>query len=180
MQSLPPAPAKPVKSASFPFLPPGAILDAAVASAQPIQLALELGTYCGYSAVRIARLLPPGGKLFSVDPSDIPPRVAAAVLEHAGESEQSSLTHATVCWLGISVNFLVHPGSCKLYNIHPTLGRPSSTHLNARAQGDGQQELACVRQSMQLHIITTNLLRPTPPTPCRAKGQSGAGAGHSC
>lgn len=35
-------------------LPPaGAILDSAVASTKPLRLALELGTYCGYSAVRV-------------------------------------------------------------------------------------------------------------------------------
>lgn len=32
-----------------------------------MQRAVELGAYVGYSAVRIGRLLPPGGKLFSVE-----------------------------------------------------------------------------------------------------------------
>src|SRR5215510_5120516 len=35
----------------------GAVLDAAVRRADP-QLALELGTYCGYGALRIARAAP--------------------------------------------------------------------------------------------------------------------------
>lgn len=30
-------------------------------------LVLELGAYCGYSAVRIARLLPPGGRLLTME-----------------------------------------------------------------------------------------------------------------
>ena len=40
----------------------GKILDEAVERRRP-QLALELGTYLGYSAVRIARLLGPGARL---------------------------------------------------------------------------------------------------------------------
>ncbi|MCP2294071.1 hypothetical protein APR11_000475 [Nocardia amikacinitolerans] len=36
----------------------GLLLDAAVVRAKPL-LALELGAYCGYSAVRTGRLLPP-------------------------------------------------------------------------------------------------------------------------
>lgn len=44
----------------------GEILDEAVKSANP-RVILELGTYCGYSAVRMARFLPLDGKLFTVD-----------------------------------------------------------------------------------------------------------------
>ncbi len=62
----------------------GKVLDDAVASAQPIKTALELGTYCGYSAVRVARLLPAGAKLIAIDPSGVPSKVAAPILEHAG------------------------------------------------------------------------------------------------
>ena len=59
-----------------------------MAAAQPIHNALELGTYCGYSAVRIARLLPPGVKLVALDPAEVPERVAGAILEHAGVCKQ--------------------------------------------------------------------------------------------
>src|SRR5215831_1679139 len=41
----------------------GAILEQAVARAAP-RRALELGAYVGYSALRIARALPPGGRLW--------------------------------------------------------------------------------------------------------------------
>ncbi len=57
-----------------------------MAAAQPIKTALEIGTYCGYSAVRVARLLPPGAKLIGIDPSEVPGKVAAPILEHAGRS----------------------------------------------------------------------------------------------
>ncbi|MGH0170205.1 UNVERIFIED_CONTAM: hypothetical protein FKN15_060279 [Acipenser sinensis] len=44
----------------------GSILDQVVCEASP-DVALELGTYCGYSSVRIARLLPPGARLLTVE-----------------------------------------------------------------------------------------------------------------
>jgi catechol O-methyltransferase len=43
----------------------GAFLDAAVQRANP-KLALELGTYCGYGALRIARSAP-AAKVYSVE-----------------------------------------------------------------------------------------------------------------
>src|SRR3712207_4919502 len=44
----------------------GEILDAAVRRAQPRRL-LELGTYCGYSALRTARVMPDGAHLYSIE-----------------------------------------------------------------------------------------------------------------
>lgn len=43
-----------------------AALDEAVRRTRP-SLVLELGTHCGYSSVRMLRLLPPGGKLITVE-----------------------------------------------------------------------------------------------------------------
>ena len=63
----------------------GAILDALVRLVRP-RLAVELGSFVGYSAVRIARLLPPDGLLVCVEAN--PQCVAAlrAVVSHAGLS----------------------------------------------------------------------------------------------
>src|SRR5213076_1108029 len=44
----------------------GAILDAAIRRTQPRRL-LELGAYCGYSALRAARVMPDGARLVSVE-----------------------------------------------------------------------------------------------------------------
>jgi catechol O-methyltransferase len=44
----------------------GEIIDEAVRNTKPMK-ALEFGCDCGYSSVRIARLLPKGGKLISID-----------------------------------------------------------------------------------------------------------------
>lgn len=46
----------------------GRLLEELVASQAPV-LALELGTFMGYGAIRIACSLPPGGRLVSVEAS---------------------------------------------------------------------------------------------------------------
>ena len=45
---------------------------------------MELGTYCGYTAVRMGRLLPPGAKLVSVEIEPLFAAIASTVVEHAG------------------------------------------------------------------------------------------------
>ncbi|DBA84135.1 TPA: hypothetical protein ACH3X1_006611 [Trebouxia sp. C0004] len=65
----------------------GAILDQALQKRQP-QVAIELGGYIGYSAVRIASQLPPGGKLYSIDPNESHVRVARSLVQHAGLSDK--------------------------------------------------------------------------------------------
>lgn len=57
--------------------------------------ALELGTYVGYSAVRIARLLPPGGRLYSVDPDGDWQGIAAEIVELAGVRDRVKLVQQT-------------------------------------------------------------------------------------
>ncbi|CAL1168115.1 unnamed protein product, partial [Cladocopium goreaui] len=65
----------------------GRVLDAALKEALRLNsgraafTALELGTYLGYSAVRLARLLPPSGRLFSIEKDEEKLRVATEVLK---------------------------------------------------------------------------------------------------
>jgi catechol O-methyltransferase len=61
----------------------GALLDAAIRRAQPKRL-LELGTYCGYSALRTARVMPEDAHLYSVEFSEANTEIARRVLGHAG------------------------------------------------------------------------------------------------
>jgi catechol O-methyltransferase len=61
----------------------GQILDAAVTRARP-GLLLELGAYCGYSALRMARAMPPGARLYSVEFADANAAIARRIWEHAG------------------------------------------------------------------------------------------------
>jgi catechol O-methyltransferase len=66
----------------------GLILDAAVRDSGAGAV-LELGAFCGYSAIRIARLLDkPGSKLTSVELSRSRVDVAAAMIAHARLSDR--------------------------------------------------------------------------------------------
>lgn len=53
-----------------------------------LQVALELGTYIGYSAIATARRLPPGGKLYGIDPNAMHVQVAREMIQHAGLSDK--------------------------------------------------------------------------------------------
>jgi catechol O-methyltransferase len=61
----------------------GALLDAAVRRAEPRRL-LELGTYCGYSALRTARVMPEGAHLYSIEFLEANAEIARRILTHAG------------------------------------------------------------------------------------------------
>ena len=60
----------------------GALLDAAVRRADP-NLVLELGTYCGYGSLRLARAAPTA-KVYSVEFSAANAEVARRIWAHAG------------------------------------------------------------------------------------------------
>ncbi|MCV7314697.1 class I SAM-dependent methyltransferase [Mycolicibacillus parakoreensis] len=64
----------------------GALLDAAVRRAEPT-LALELGTYAGYSALRIARAAPQA-RVLSVELAEANAANARAIWAHAGVSDR--------------------------------------------------------------------------------------------
>ena len=61
----------------------GKILDRAVERTQP-RLLLELGTYCGYSALRMARVMPGEARLYSVEFNTANAEIARRILAHAG------------------------------------------------------------------------------------------------
>eukprot|EP01018_Ginkgo_biloba_P023150 Gb_28366 [translate_table: standard] len=66
----------------------GSILDATVQKFDP-KVALELGTYCGYSAIRIAsKMTKPESKLISVEMNTNNCNIARAIIEHAGLSSK--------------------------------------------------------------------------------------------
>ncbi|XP_071619649.1 catechol O-methyltransferase [Heliangelus exortis] len=65
----------------------GLILDKTVEEVQP-SVALELGTYCGYSAVRIARLLKPGARLLTVEFNPEFAAIAKQMIEFAGVQDK--------------------------------------------------------------------------------------------
>ena len=73
----------------------GAILDAAVRRARP-HLVLELGTYCGYSALRLSRALPADGRVISVEFSVANADIARQVLAHAGVGDRVTVVVGTL------------------------------------------------------------------------------------
>ena len=64
----------------------GELLDAAVQRAKP-HLALELGTYCGYGALRIARAAP-NAQVYSVEMAEANAQIARRIWDHAGVGDR--------------------------------------------------------------------------------------------
>lgn len=72
----------------------GELLDAAVRRANN-KLALELGTYCGYGALRIARAAPQA-RVFSVELADANAQVARRIWTHAGVVDRITCVVGTI------------------------------------------------------------------------------------
>jgi catechol O-methyltransferase len=72
----------------------GELLDAAVRRANP-GLALELGTYCGYGSLRIARAAP-SAKVYSVELSAANAEIAQRIWEHAGVADRVTCVVGTI------------------------------------------------------------------------------------
>jgi len=80
----------------------GAILDAAVRRARP-GLLLELGTYCGYSALRMCRAMPDGARLVSIEFNAANAVIARRVLQYAGVSDRVELIVGTLGDGGLTI-----------------------------------------------------------------------------
>jgi catechol O-methyltransferase len=72
----------------------GELLDAAVGRANP-GLALELGTYCGYSALRVARAAP-SARVFSVELAEANAEIARRIWAHAGVDDRITCVVGTI------------------------------------------------------------------------------------
>ena len=72
----------------------GRILDAAVAAAKPGRV-LELGTYCGYSALRMAAIAP-SARIFSIEFNAANAQIARQILEHAGVRDRVTVVVGTL------------------------------------------------------------------------------------
>lgn len=73
----------------------GEILDRAVRRASP-HLLLELGTYCGYSALRMARVMPAGARLCSLEFSRDNAAIARRIWDHAGIGDELTVVVGTL------------------------------------------------------------------------------------
>jgi catechol O-methyltransferase len=65
----------------------GEILDRAVQRCSP-RLLLELGAYCGYSGLRMARVMPPDARLISVEFLQANAEIARSIWQHAGVADR--------------------------------------------------------------------------------------------
>lgn len=63
--------------------PAGKILDRLLVEQRPL-VVLELGAHCGYSSVRIARALPLGGRLYTVEMDQGNAGITEKILRLAG------------------------------------------------------------------------------------------------
>lgn len=73
----------------------GELLDAAVRRADP-RLVLELGTYCGYSALRMARAMSEGARLVSLEFNPANAAIARRIWDHAGIADQLTVVVGTL------------------------------------------------------------------------------------
>jgi catechol O-methyltransferase len=73
----------------------GAILDGVIEATSPRQL-LELGTYCGYSGLRMARAMGPDARLVSLEFNPDNARIARRVWEHAGIGDRATVVVGTL------------------------------------------------------------------------------------
>ncbi|XP_069476087.1 catechol O-methyltransferase-like [Ambystoma mexicanum] len=65
----------------------GAIMDKVVTETNP-STCLELGTYCGYSAVRTAHLLKPGARLLTIETNPRHAAIAQQMINFAGVQDK--------------------------------------------------------------------------------------------
>ena len=72
----------------------GRILDSAVARAKPAKV-LELGTYCGYSALRMA-VAAPSTKIVSIEFNSDNAAIARRIHEHAGVGDRIAIVVGTL------------------------------------------------------------------------------------
>jgi catechol O-methyltransferase len=72
----------------------GQLLDAAVRRASPKRV-LELGTYCGYSALRIAAAAP-DARIYSIEMSDANANNARQIWNHAGVGDRVTCVVGTI------------------------------------------------------------------------------------
>jgi catechol O-methyltransferase len=73
----------------------GEILDAAVRRTDP-KLVLELGTYCGYSALRVARTMGAEARLVSIEFNSANAGIARRIWDHAGVGDRLTVVVGTL------------------------------------------------------------------------------------
>jgi catechol O-methyltransferase len=73
----------------------GVLLDDVITRAQP-KIVVELGAFCGYSGLRIGRLLPPGGRLLSIELNAKNADVSTRIWQHAGLGDRVTAVNGSL------------------------------------------------------------------------------------
>jgi catechol O-methyltransferase len=73
----------------------GELLDRAVQRSSP-RLLLELGTYCGYSGLRMARVMPSDARLYSIEYLPANADIASRIWAHAGVADRLNVIVGTL------------------------------------------------------------------------------------
>ena len=73
----------------------GELLDKAIERSSP-KLLLELGTYCGYSGLRMARVMPPDARLVSIEYLEANAQIARRIWAHAGLDDRFAVVVGTL------------------------------------------------------------------------------------
>jgi len=84
----------------------GAILDASIRRAAP-QLILELGAYVGYSGLRMARAMPEGARIVSIEFVEANAEITRAIWRHAGIDDRATVVVGTLGDGGATADALV-------------------------------------------------------------------------
>nr|XP_021500895.1 catechol O-methyltransferase isoform X2 [Meriones unguiculatus] len=131
----------------------GQIMDAVIREYSP-SLVLELGAYCGYSAVRMARLLPPGARLLTMEMNPDYAAITQQMLDFAGMQDKVTIL------LGASQDLI--PQLKKKYNVD-TLDMVFLDHWKDRYLPDTHllQECGLLRKGTVL--LADNVIVPGAP-----------------
>ncbi len=73
----------------------GELLDSAIRRTEPRRL-LELGTYCGYSALRTVRVMPDDAHLYSIEFLPANADIARRIIDHAGVGDRVTVVVGTL------------------------------------------------------------------------------------
>lgn len=151
----------------------GLILDEIVEKYKPVTI-VELGAYCGYSAVRLSRKLPLAGQLYSIEISDDHAAVAREVVEFAGLSNK--------------VSFIIGSSENMLRKLHATVKSVDMFFFD-HAKGRYLPDLKLIEELRLLHpgsvIAADNVLFPGTPgilcaLPCDTRRLSPIREGSCC
>lgn len=85
----------------------GAFLDRAIRRVQPRRL-LELGTYCGYSALRTAHAMPADASLWTIEFNHDNAEIARRILAHAGVADRVNVIVGSLGDDGSTIDRLEH------------------------------------------------------------------------